>query len=138
MRDPSQEILKAAVNFLNIVYDGETIPVTTTYQQQDFYIVVSVPSIPIDDGTNDGAIYDLTLRIEAVTEFLTDEQRDTVSNKIMEQITEQINKDSFNVYLTGFEVVLINFGSLDRETQQDNTSNIIIKRKDFTLKVAET
>lgn len=138
MKDPTQEILKAVINFINVTYDGETIPVTTTFQPNDFYIMVSIPTIPNDDGTDDGAIYDVTLRIEVVTEFLTDEEQETVSNLIMQQITDQLSdEDSFNAYVSGFELLLINFGSLDREVQQENTSSIIIKRKDFELKIQE-
>jgi hypothetical protein len=135
---PTQEILKAAIDFLNVTYDGSAIPVTTTFHPDDFYILISIPNIPQDEGTDDGAIYSVTLRVEVVSEFITDEERETVSNKITEQIFEQLSEeDSFNAYLSGFKVLLINFGSNDRETQQENTSSIIIKRTDFEMKVAE-
>lgn len=136
--DPAQEILKAVVNYLNITWNGGTVPVTTTFHQNDHYVLVSIPSIPGDDGTNDNPIFDLTLRAEVVTEFLTDEERETVSNKIMQQVSRQLSDEaSFNAYLSNFEVPLINYGSTDRETQQENTSSIIIKRKDFNLKVVQ-
>jgi len=73
-----------------------------------------------------------------MTEFITGEERETVSNKIMEQVTELLSdREFFNANLSGFHIPLIYPLSGQRDTQQENVSSLIIKRKDFNLKVVQ-
>jgi len=137
-KDPVQEVLKAAKGVLsNVDYEGE-IPVTTTFNDaSDRYIMLTIPSTD-EDSTDDSHIYDVTLRVEVMTEFITGEERETVSNKIMEQVTELLSdREFFNANLDNFHIPLIYPLSGQRDTQQENVSSLIIKRKDFNLKVVQ-
>ncbi len=137
-KDPVQEVLKAAKQVLsNVDYEG-SIPVTTTFDQaSDRYIMISIPSTD-DDNTDDHYIYDVTLRVEVMTEFITGEEQETPSNKIMEQVTELLTDVEFvNAVLNDFELLLITPLSGERDTQQENVSSLIIKRKDFNMKVQQ-
>lgn len=139
MKDPVQELLKAAREvFGNIIYDGNQIPVTATFDDSDTYIRVTIPTLPDDEeSTDDNYIYNVVLRVEVVTEFLTDEEQETPSNKIMEQVVELMDVNYWNAAISEFQIPIINLGGGDRDTQQDNTSTLIIKRKDFNLKVVQ-
>lgn len=138
-KDPVQEVLKAAVQVLdNVTYDGQKVPVTTTFNQaSDRYIMLYVPSTD-EDGTDDNYIFDVVLRVEVMTEFVTDYERETLSNLIMQQVTELLTDEKyFNAVLQDFNVVLVNPISGERDVQQENTSSVIIKRKDFNLKTVQ-
>lgn len=136
-KDPTQSILEAAVQVLNPVYEGEPVPVTTTYHDSDRYVFISVPDSQ-EEGTDDTFIFDVVFRVEVVTEFVTDYERETPSNEIMGQITQTISDvDLLNAALSDFQVILVNSFSAARETQQENTSSLITKRKDFNLKVEQ-
>src|SRR6056297_1611650 len=137
-KDPVQEVLKAAKGVLsNVDYEGE-IPVTTTFNDaSDRYIMLTIPSTD-EDSTDDHHIYDVTLRVEVITEFITGEEREMVSNKIMEQVTELLSDlEYFNAMLNNFNIPLIYPLSGSRGTEQENVSSLIIKRKDFNLKVQQ-
>src|SRR6056297_1362011 len=104
-KDPVQEVLKAAKSVLsNVNYEG-SIPVTTTFNNvSDKYIILTVPSNDESDSTDDHYIYDVTLRVEVMTEFITDEEQETPSNKIMEHVTELLTDENyFNAALSGFD-----------------------------------
>lgn len=134
-KDPVQEILKAYMTILNgISYDNITVPVTATFNHSDtVYVMLSIPSFE-NNGTDDSVIYELTLRVEVVTEYLAKEERETVANKIMEQITPLISDETaVNALLSNFNVILVYPQSASRDVDQDNISSLIIKRKDFTL-----
>ena len=138
-KDPVQQILKAAKDVLsNVAYEGNTITVTTTFNNaSDQYIMLTVPSTE-EDGTDDHYIYDVTLRVEVMTEFVTGEEQETPSNKIMEQVTELLTDENyFNAALYNFDLILVYPLSGERDTQQENVSSLIIKRKDFNLKVQQ-
>ncbi len=138
-KDPVQKILKAAIDVLsNITYDGESITVTTTFNNaSDRYIMLTVPSTE-ENGTDDHYIYDVTLRVEVMTEFVTGEEQETPSNMIMGDVTELLtDEDYFNAALSGFDLILVYPLSGERDTQQENVSSLIIKRKDFNLKVQQ-
>src|SRR6056297_963375 len=138
-KDPVQQILKAAKNVLsNVAYEGNTITVTTTFNNaSDQYIMLTVPSTE-EDGTDDHYIYDVTLRVVVMTEFVTGEEQETPSNKIMEQVTELLTDENyFNAALHNFDLILVYPLSGERDTQQENVSSLIIKRKDFNLKVQQ-
>jgi hypothetical protein len=138
MKDPSQPILRATKEVLsNVTHDGERVPVTFTYGDSDKYIFVYIPSTD-EDSTDDTYIFDVVLRVEVVTEFVTDMERETPSNEIADQVTRLVTDvDFFNAALDDFEVILVNPVSSDRDTQQNNTSSLITKRKDFNLKVQQ-
>jgi len=134
-KDPVQEILKAYMTILNgISYDNIPVPVTATFNHSDtVYVMLSIPSFE-NNGTDDSVIYELTLRVEVVTEYLAKEERETVANKIMEQITPLISDETaVNAFLSNFNVILVYPQSASRDVDQDNISSLIIKRKDFTL-----
>ena len=138
-KDPVQEILKAAKSVLsNVVYEGNNITVITTFNNaSDRYIMLTVPSTE-EDGTDDHYIYDVTLRVEVMTEFIASEEQETPSNKIMEQVTELLtDEEFFNAALYDFDLILVYPLSGERDTQQENVSSLIIKRKDFNLKVQQ-
>lgn len=138
-KDPVQELLKAYMTILDgISYDGNQVPVTATFNHSDtVYVMLSIPEFE-SNGTDDTVMYDITLRVEVVTEYLAKEERETVANKIMEQITPLISDETVvNALLSNFNVVLVYPQSASREVDQDNVSSLIIKRKDFTLIVEQ-
>ncbi len=138
-KDPVQETLKAAKSVLaNVNYEGE-ITVTTTFDQaSDRYIMLTIPSTNDGDSSDDHQIYDITLRVEVMTEFITGEEQETPSNKIMEQVTELLtDEDYFNSILNGYDLIFAAPLSGERDTQQENVSSLIIKRKDFNLKMQQ-
>jgi len=138
-KDPVQELLKGYRNILSVVeYDSEQVPCTVTFiHDKTVYLMLSIPDFE-NAGTDDSVIYNLTLRIEVVTEYLAKEERETVANKIMEQVTPLIADESnVNSELSDFNIDLVFPQTGDREIDQDNISSLVIKRKDFTLYVEQ-
>ncbi len=139
-KDPIQPILKAAVEVLsNIVYDGSKVPVTTTFDSaSDTYIMLSAPDSDDGGSTDDSFIFDVTLRVEVMTEFITGEEQETPSNMIMGQVTELLTDEEYiNAVLNAFDLIVVAPFSSEKDTQQENVSSVIIKRKDFNFKVEQ-
>lgn len=138
-KDPVQELLKIYKDVLSgLTYDSNPVPVTVTFNHTDtVYIVLSIPEFD-NAGTDDTVIYSLTLRLEVVTEYLAKEERETVANRIMEQVTPLIHDTAeANALLTNFNIDLVYPQNGSRDVDQDNISSLIIKRKDFTLFVEQ-
>ena len=138
MRDPRQAILKALIQHLNIIYEGDLIPVTTSYLfDADNYIILSIPSYT-EEGTDNNYIYEVIIRAEVVTTFNTGETRETPSNIIMDELTIQIEDfDSLNAVLEGFYAVTFAAQSSDMKTEIDNVTTLVTKSRDFAVKVVE-
>ena len=139
-KDPIQPILKAVKEVLsNITYDGSKVPVTTTFDSaNDTYIMLSAPDSDDGGSTDDSFIFDVTVRVEVMTEFITGEEQETPSNVIMGQITELLTDEEYvNAVLNGFDLIVVAPFSSEKDTQQENVSSVIIKRKDFNFKVEQ-
>jgi|GEM_PF-3464266 len=139
-KDPIQPILKAVKEYLsNITYDGSKVPVTTTFDSaNDTYIMLSAPDSDDGGSTDDSFIFDVTVRVEVMTEFITGEEQETPSNVIMGQITELLTDEEYvNAVLNGFDLIVVAPFSSEKDTQQENVSSVIIKRKDFNFKVEQ-
>ena len=139
-KDPIQPILKAVKEYLsNITYDGSKVPVTTTFDSaNDTYIMLSAPDSDDGGSTDDSFIFDVTVRVEVMTEFITGEEQETPSNVIMGQVTELLTDEEYvNAVLNGFDLIVVAPFSSEKDTQQENVSSVIIKRKDFNFKVEQ-
>ena len=138
MRDPRQAILQALIQQINIIYESDLIPVTTSYLfDADNYIILSIPSYT-EEGTDNNYIYEVIIRAEVVTTFNTGETRETPSNIIMDELTIQVEDfDSLNAVLDGFYAVTFAAQSSDMKTEIDNVTTLVTKSRDFAVKVVE-
>ena len=139
-RDVNKEILEAYYNLLNgqLVYDGNDVYIGIRIpRDKTNYVLLYIEDITKDTVTDDMAIYDVTVALEvtSVQEQMGGDDRPV--NDIMDQVLSIID-DPDSLVMTNFNCPLTQYGDMDGDSEQTDTSFILTKTIRMENKIEQT